>query len=182
MAAFHFGEMSRAQWDNLPIDEKFGWYYDKTHALVRKHASLFDNYIEITTESLDEDATRRTIADFVAGADATLPPGAHLNASVIDIASVQAEHRHKMHWLMGRLNVEEVARDDVYALDYFLEKFVAWTGYQITKAPQLAPAQPAPIHRIERDIDRAIDTVATRLREIESLKSMLLERRDRPAD
>jgi len=62
------------------------------------------------------------------------------------------------------------------------KKFVAWTGYQITNAPQLAPAQPAPMHRIERDIDRAIDAVATRLREIESLKSMLLERRDRPAD
>ena len=44
------------------------------------------------------------------------------------------------------------------------------------------PAQPAPIHRIERDIDRAIDAVATRLREIESLKSMLFKRRDRPAD
>lgn len=87
-----------------------------------------------------------------------------------------------MHWLMGRLNVEEVARDDVYALDYFLEKFVAWAGYQITNAPHLALAVPPPVHRIEMDIDRAIDVVGARLREIESLKSMLFTRRDKPAD
>ena len=42
MAAFHFGDMSRDAWDRLPIREKFGWYYDKTHALVRQHLALFD--------------------------------------------------------------------------------------------------------------------------------------------
>ena len=30
MAAFHFGDMSRAVWDRLPLREKFGWYYDKS--------------------------------------------------------------------------------------------------------------------------------------------------------
>jgi hypothetical protein len=32
------------------------------------------------------------------------------------------------------------------------------------------------------DIDRAIDVVGARLREIESLKGMLFKRRDMPAD
>ncbi len=48
-----------------------------------------------------------------------------------------------MNWLMGRLNMEELAKDDVYALNYFLDKFVAWAGYQITDAPQLDGTAPA---------------------------------------
>ena len=43
-----------------------------------------------------------------------------------------------MNWLMGRLNMEELAKDDVYALNYFLDKFVAWTGYQIPTRRSLA--------------------------------------------
>src|SRR3984893_18398262 len=31
MAAFHFGDLPRAEWDRLPLREKFGWDYDKTH-------------------------------------------------------------------------------------------------------------------------------------------------------
>ena len=47
------------------------------------------------------------------------PPKAHLNASVIDIASFPKVQRQKMHWLMGRLNIGELANDEVYALDFF---------------------------------------------------------------
>ena len=36
MAAFHFSEMSRGSWNRLSIADKFGWYYDKTHALVER--------------------------------------------------------------------------------------------------------------------------------------------------
>ena len=67
MAAFHFGEMSKARWDRLPIEDKFGWYYDRTHALLRQHLDLFDDHIEITTESLNDEPTRRTIAEFIGG-------------------------------------------------------------------------------------------------------------------
>src|SRR5580704_4852017 len=67
MAAFHFGEMSHEAWDRLPLAEKFGWYYDKTHALIERHAALFDESVQIETESLDDDVTRRTIARLVTG-------------------------------------------------------------------------------------------------------------------
>ena len=129
MAAFHFGEMSKARWDRLSIEDKFGWYYDKTHALVRQHLVLFDDHIEITTERLNDEPTRRAIAEFVG--DSQRRRRRHLNASVIDIASFPKAQRTKMHWLMGRLNIEELANDEVYGLDYFLDKFVAWSGYQI---------------------------------------------------
>ena len=176
MAAFHFGDMSHAAWDRLPIREKFGWYYDKTHALVRQHLALFDRHIEIATESLNDEATRRTIADFVADAEAAPPPRTHLNASVIDISSFPKQHQVKMNWLMGRLNMEELAKDDVYALNYFLDKFVAWTGYQIADAPQLGGTTAASAAEIAADLERAGRIMNERLREIDALYKLVRDR------
>jgi SAM-dependent methyltransferase len=174
MAAFHFGDMPRDVWDLLPVREKFGWYYDKTHALVRRHLALFDSHIEIATESLNDEATRRAIADFVGGGEA--PPRTHLNASVIDIASFPKQHQVKMNWLMGRLNMEELAKDDVYALNYFLDKFVAWTGYQITDAPQLGGTAAASAPEIAADLERAGRLMNERLREIDALYKLVRDR------
>jgi SAM-dependent methyltransferase len=176
MAAFHFGEMSREEWDDLPIEEKFGWYYDKTHVLVRKHLDLFDEHIEITTESLNDDSTRHAIADFIGGDGHVLPPRAHLNASVIDIASFPKEQQHKMHWLMGRLNIEDLARDEVYGLEYFLDKFVAWSGYQIADVHD-AQMESVPVGQIASDLDRAVKVINKRLREIEALRQLALDRK-----
>jgi hypothetical protein len=178
MAAFHFGEMSRAQWDRLSLQEKFGWYYDKTHALVRQHAALFDARVEIATESLGEEATRRIIADFVGGSGDATPPNAHLNAAVIDISSFVEQHRIKMNWLMGRLDLAELAKDDVYALTYFLDKYVAWTGYQITNAPQLNGVAPPTKAEIASDLERALKVVKERLRDIEGLYGLVCNRDD----
>jgi SAM-dependent methyltransferase len=176
MAAFHFGDMSRTAWDRLSTREKFGWYYDKTHALVRQHLALFDHYIEIATESLNDEATRRAIADLVDGGQAQPPPRTHLNASVIDISSFPKQHQVKMNWLMGRLNMEELAKDDVYALNYFLDKFVAWTGYQITGAPQLGGTPAASAPEIAADLERAGRIMNERLREIDALYKLVRDR------
>jgi SAM-dependent methyltransferase len=176
MAAFHFGEMSRAAWDGLSLREKFGWYYDKTHALVRQHLALFDRHIEIATESLNDEATRRAIADFVDGGAAQPPPRTHLNASVIDISSFPKQHQVKMNWLMGRLNMEELAKDDVYALNYFLDKFVAWTGYQISDAPQLGGTTAASAPEIAADLERAGRIMNERLRDIDALYKLVRSR------
>jgi hypothetical protein len=176
MAAFHFGDMPRDMWDRLPLREKFGWYYDKTHALVRQHLALFDHHIEIATESLNDEATRRAIADFVDGGAAAPPPRTHLNASVIDISSFPKQYQVKMNWLMGRLNMEELAKDDVYALNYFLDKFVAWTGYQITDAPQLGGTAAASAPEIAADLERAGRTMNERLREIDALYKLVRDR------
>ena len=176
MAAFHFGDMSRAAWDFLPIREKFGWYYDKTHALVRQHLVLFDHHIEIATENLNDEATRRAIAGFVDGGGASAPPRTHLNASVIDISSFPKQHQVKMNWLMGRLDMEELAKDDVYALNYFLDKFVAWAGYQITDAPQLGGTPAALAPEIAADLERAGRIMNERLREIDALYKLVRNR------
>jgi hypothetical protein len=81
-----------------------------------------------------------------------------------------------MNWLMGRLNVEELAKDDVYGLIYFLDKFVAWTGYQITGAPQLGGARAASAPEIAADLERAGRIMNERLREIDALYKLVRDR------
>jgi len=176
IAAFHFGEMSRADWNRLPLTEKFAWYYDKTHTLVRQHLSLFDEHLEIATERLNDVAVRRAITNFVVGHDVALPPKTHLNSSVIDISSYPKDSQIKMNWLLRRLNTEELAQDDVYALNYFLEKFVAWSGYQITDAPQLDGAPRSSVQKIAADLERAAQILRGRLRDIDELYQLVRDR------
>jgi hypothetical protein len=177
MTAFHFGEMTYSEWDRLPTDEKFGWYYDKTHALIADAKALFDNYTEIETETLDSAATRRVLAHLVGGLSAFVPPKSHLNAARVDISAFPKEHQYKMNWLLGRLNFDEMARDDLYAIDYFLEKFIAWTGYQITNATQLGPTTAASADKIAIDLDRGVEIIAKRLKDFHSLRKDLRHRR-----
>jgi hypothetical protein len=113
---------------------------------------------------------------FFEGGGAVAPPRTHLNASVIDISSFPKQYQVKMNWLMGRLNMEELAKDDVYALNYFLDKFVAWTGYQIAGAPQLGGTTAASAPEIAADLERAGRIMSERLREIDALYKLVRDR------
>jgi len=81
-----------------------------------------------------------------------------------------------MNWLMGRLNMEELAKDDVYGLDYFLDKYVAWTGYQIAEAPQLGGTAAPSAAEIAADLERAAKIMNKRLREIDALYKLVRDR------
>jgi len=145
MAAFHFGEMTKDEWDRMPTVDKFGWYYDKTHAFIERYKELFAESVDIFTEDLSEDGTRRTIAQLASGDDGILPPRAHLNAQHFDVTALPEEHRDKAVWLIGQLNWELLLNDDAYAVEYFTNRFIAWAGYQIRDAKQLGRSRrPSP--------------------------------------
>jgi hypothetical protein len=137
MTAFHFGEMSRAEWDALPLVAKMGWFYDKTHALIDAHAGLFRRAVEVNTETLGSDATRALIAE-LAGDGAWLPAPTHLNSHAY-VPGLPADRRERIQWLMGRFDLMRAATDEVYPLEYFLNAFLAWTGYQLRHADQIGP-------------------------------------------
>jgi hypothetical protein len=83
-----------------------------------------------------------------------------------------------MHWLMGPLNLEEAATDDVYALEYFLNKFIAWTGYQITAAPQLDGTPSPPDEVIAANLKRAAKILSDGLRDIDELGKLVRHRQE----
>jgi hypothetical protein len=177
MAAFHFNEMSKDAWDKLPTTAKFAWYYDKTHALIDQHKGLFAQCIELCTETLSEEHTRRTIARMIGEPEATLPPPTHLNARTLDIAAVPEEQRDRATWLLGQLNLSQLLNDDVYGIDYFLDKFVAWTGYQIRgQREHLARAKCPSREESAETIARARSVLNKAMEQIDGLDKLNLER------
>ncbi len=167
MAAFHFGEMTREAWEALPIQAKFGWYYDKTHGLIAESKALFAECVEVETEELDAAATRSAVARLAVGSDEVLPPRAHLNAHRFDIAWLPRERQAKMQWLLGRLNYYDLAEDDVYGLQYFLENFSAWTDYQTSGAVRgISPPDVRSFEEIARMLKRANRLLVRHLKEI----------------
>jgi hypothetical protein len=172
MAAFHFGETTRAEWDDWPLQRKFEWFYDKTHCLIDDCKSAFRDYVEITTENLSSENTRRLISR-ICGADDLLPNPRHMNQHWIAPGKQSDEDVFKLQWLMGRLDLHSLTTDDVYAVDYFLNKFTTWTGYQIKGASELGPVRPRSHEQVSLLLDRAHAILSKALTDLGELKSLV---------
>jgi hypothetical protein len=170
MAAFHFGEMTKSEWDRMPIATKLGWYYDKTHALIEEHKGLFPESIDLFTEDLSDDRSRRTIARLAGGTDIILPPPIRANVQDFDIAAVPQKDRDKAMWLIGQLNWDLLFTDDLYALKHFLNCFTAWTGYQIAGAVQLARSARPSAAETDETLAQARELLMAAIKEIDLLK------------
>jgi hypothetical protein len=178
IAAFHFGEMTRDQWHALPLREKIGWLYDKTHALIEGNASLFSHAAEINTEALNGETARRMIAA-LAGDPSLIPASVHVNSQAF-VADLPRDRRSRMQWLMGRFDLVRAATDDVYPLEYFLNAFIAWTGYQLRRSEQIGPDD----HRTDVELAATLARAAAELREAQRLVGLLEQTRisQRPSD
>ncbi len=52
MCAPYFNEMTKNEWDALPLEEKAVWYYDKTHSLADDYFQKFTKSILISNKDL----------------------------------------------------------------------------------------------------------------------------------
>ena len=135
--AWHFNEMNKDDWNRLTIHEKLAWYYDKVHNLVDQHARLFATSFNIYTEKLSSQSTLHLIGELASGPPRRAKP-IHLNSHIkSDAISLSA--RHKVQWLLGRLDMQKVAHDDLYPLKYMMNEYIAWTGYQIRRSEHIGP-------------------------------------------
>lgn len=175
MAAFHFGEMPMSEWNQQPATMQFCWYYDKTHALVEQHEKLFTAHFELSTEQLSTEEGCHTVARWAGESEALVPRHMHLNAHSIDVAAAPKEHREKLFWLMGRLNLYDMCLDDTYPMDYFVNKFIAWTGYQIRNAPGLGTSRRQTREERAETLGRANVILSAALSELDSLRELNLK-------
>ncbi|MEZ0370798.1 MAG: hypothetical protein ACAI44_17030 [Candidatus Sericytochromatia bacterium] len=84
-AAFHFKEMSYADWLSLSVSERAGWYYDKTHELIARAEPLFPGHLSLRTEALSEPQTLARLTHWLDPQWQVPPPlRIHLNADWID--------------------------------------------------------------------------------------------------
>lgn len=159
-AAFHFDEMPKVQWNTLPIAEKFGWYYDKTHALIEQYKPLFSKTMAVDTEDLDDEAARAALAR-IAGSD-VIPQAFHLNRFV-DLRHVPEERRSYVQRLLGTLNVSKLADDDLYGLRHVLNEFV----YQMNHFPDATPAH---LDELRWTLEEASSLLESRLNDIQEIR------------
>ncbi len=80
-AAYHYGEMTRAEWSTLDLRSKIGWYFDKTHALITAAQSHFAATLGVATEELGERATVARIANFIHPGWTQICEPVHLNST-----------------------------------------------------------------------------------------------------
>ncbi|BAM89852.1 hypothetical protein S58_38620 [Bradyrhizobium oligotrophicum S58] len=157
--AFHFGEMSREQWAELSQADRFGWYYDKTHALIERHKSLFPNTLAVDTEDLSADSVRAALAH-AAGSTAT-PRAFHVNRFV-DLRHVPIDRRSFVQRLLGQLDVQKLAHDDLYGLRQVLNEMI----YHLAHFPDTAPGALDELRWTLREMHRLLDSRIGDIREL----------------
>ena len=79
-------------------------------------------------------------------------------------------------WLIGQLNWELLFDDDIYALEHFLIRFSAWTGYQIRGAPQLARSKRPTPEETGATLARARELLMAAIKDVDGLEKLNLER------
>jgi hypothetical protein len=130
--AFHFGEMSKDEWSALSLHDKFAWYYDKTHSLIEQHKPLFAKTLSIDTEDLSDENVRAALAH-AAGSDQT-PRAFHVNRFV-DLRHVPPTRHSFVQRLLGQLDVQKLAHDDLYGVRAVLNEFI----YHLAHFPDQTP-------------------------------------------
>ena len=150
IAAFHYGEATRAQWNSAPLEIRFDWYYRKTHALIDAAKGRFVASLDLATEDLDRLESRRALTDFVVGGSAAAPSPVRINGHVhLSTDQVAEEYRLRVQWLFGHLNIHDVLADDAHLVRYAIDRYVTWTGYQMTgEIRQISPADVRSPHEI----------------------------------
>ena len=151
MAAFHFDEMSFETWSPLPIEDKFGWYYDKTHALIEHARPRFDTFIEVNTETLNQSATRQTLARLAIDDDAVVPAPAHLNCHFFGSEVLPIDQRQYVHGLLQGLNLLQLSEDNGYLVEYAVDTII--------RSIDAAAPLPGTVARAERALRHGLDAI-----------------------
>jgi len=164
MAAFHFGEATREEWDRWPIDKKFYWYYDKTHQLIENHKNLFTKQFFVQTERLSDENTRQIIgqAAGVAGTPSPIFVNKHF-----DLDALSSDQRAWVQRFLGKLDIARLASEDHYGVKHSLYEYLHKMTYQIESGQGIANPQKAV--ELQKDLERARAITETGLAQIKAL-------------
>jgi hypothetical protein len=167
VAAFHYGDATREEWDSWSATKKFEWYYDKTHALIESCKGLFPNNLNIETESLDEEGTRSAVAR-AAEAD-HVPAAVHVNRH-FDLDGLALERRIWVQRALGKFDIARFADDDVYAVEHFMSELIFQLSARID---EVAGNNAAKMEEIGRTLKIAETVLVKSLARIEELATTL---------
>jgi hypothetical protein len=98
------------EWESWPLERRFGWYYDKTHAMIDGGAALFRSVLKIETQAIDSEECRRALghavkSDFV-------PSPARVNQHV-PLEPLPMGMRPWVQHLLGTFDVVKFVGDEL---------------------------------------------------------------------
>lgn len=163
-AAFHLGEMSREAWEVLSLHDRFGWFYDYTHAELDRAKPSFSSVLEVFTEDLSRPETLKSLNQFVGGGETAPPPPLALNRHVYAaITDFTDQNRAFGQWLFGRLDMAKLQDDPLYLSEYATNAFITWMGYLISGfASQLNETYVADDQTIRQTVENFADLLRRR--------------------
>lgn len=130
IAAFHTGEMTRAEWFSVSLEDKFDWFYEYTHRHITAAYPMFPAVLQIDTEDLNSPETLRDLAAFVSSDKIKSLSPRRLNGhALIDVFDFPAEQRTFAQWMFGRLDCGQVAEHNTVLVDHIMNSTIAWLGY-----------------------------------------------------
>lgn len=133
ISAFHLGETSKEDWYKWALDEKCAWYYDRTHTMINEMSKYFPKRMNFYTEDLSDPNKLRELANFI-GIDLQneITPTRKNSFVYADITQIDSFHTPKAQWLFSKFDFPRSVQDDIYAIEYFCERFISWHSYLIS--------------------------------------------------
>jgi hypothetical protein len=162
IAAFHYGEATRQEWDSWSVERRLFWYYDKTHALIDSATELFADVLDIETESLDDTKVRAALGRI--SETGITPRAVHVNQH-FNLDDLPEEPRPWVQRLLGKLDLQRLADEPAYGLQHFSSEFIYWMSSSVDGA--------IPRERMIDILSDARETLLKGLYEIEALEGNL---------
>jgi len=158
MSAFHYGEATREEWDSWSVEQRFFWYFDKTHALIDSAEHLFAHVLEVETERLGDPDVRAALGRI--SGTGIIPRAAHVNWH-FDLGTIADEPRPWIQRLLGKLDIQRLADEPAYGMKHFSEEFIHWMSSSMDGA--------IPREELSNILADARKTLLKALREVEDL-------------
>ncbi len=170
-AAFHLDEMTREAWDELPLPERVGWYFDATHRLIEAQKSKFADCVVIETEAINTAEALSRLTEFVLGRPGVVPEPVHLNKyDPLDYKHLPAPDRAFLHYSLHTIDVAAAAADEAYLIKHTSQRFINW-WYHILGHREDFPAKDDAY--LLRKLDEAAHQLEEKYREIQHAKTVL---------
>lgn len=127
--AHDYCEMTKSQWQSLPLDKKLGWYYDKTHSEIEKHKQNFTNVFSISTSQLNEDSKIVELRNFINPNWKNTTNPSHLNSNLnYDFSAMTREQKLVARTMWRGFDFQSALTDEHYALRHFFNLYLMSNG------------------------------------------------------
>ena len=130
MAAFHFDEVSKKNWNKWSLLKKLSWYYNKNNDLLKKIIISKSNKFSLSNHQLTKKKFIKKITEFL-NPKWKMPENVlKVNVSKIDYKILGAFEKKIVGTFYKNFDYLEAAKNPSYGFEFFLEKIKSGYKYR----------------------------------------------------